>query len=944
MAKEYLISKNITGAFTDAKKFTISLWLKRNNIDAGINMVICHGYSGSGFDILSRMNDDYGGDAIRFQSQSPSLTSNIYPKNKLRSSTDWYHIVWAIDSTLSTDSDRVKLYTNGIRDTEFDATTFPSLNANIINTALNSTSGRWILNAHMGVIDGSSVAQHGSHQISEVYFIDGQAHGPTVFGQSRPMNNNNTINSWTPRSPGYVRSVVAFGNEGFYLPLNNSNNLQSVVGAHPYWRYVEGSAYIDHHPRLSQLYFVDSSGAKRTVNQFTANNQADGGVYQVGTQTWTASGNSTIVGVGGYVSYNGERGSKYAVQYSDNNSTWTTAWDGTFTADDYGFHTFYPQLGWDYQTSDRSVSNDFNNMGVTAEATSTDSATNNFCTINHDAYVGVGKSNIIDNGGRVAGDSTSAGGGAYSSLPIPPAGKWYFESWMPWDADVNASSNLFGVILKKNYEAGSTQGYRVRSGAQVYLQNAVGNSSASGATSWAAGDVIGCALDFDNRKIWISKNGSWYIGDPNTSSSAATFDSIDNNDDYLAVFQFDNVAGNKVAGANFGQGIIGLETNFTSDDGYGSFVYDPPTGFDSICEENIRKHRSITFNPKERFAAKTWTGTSSYGNTIDYGFKPDFVMIKSYAGSLAHHWRSYDSVRSETNCPPLYPNQAAVENSYNDDPSLSFNSTGFTMVAGQGQNGINVSGTSYIGYGWGTGSASNVSNTNGATASTVKADTASGFSVATFTHPGTATTVGHGLNKAPELMILKSRNTVNNWDVYHKINGPLSRIRLNGPNAPEVSIVWNNLDPTASVINLGGGWYSGASNIVAYCWHSVAGYSAFGQYRANDSVQGSYVYTGFKPAMVIVRPIGTGTNMGVNTDWTIFDTTRSPINPATRRLEINSSGFDNADGRNTNNAIDFLSDGFRIRAANWYETNATLVNPYLYMAWAETPSWLNKGH
>jgi hypothetical protein len=111
---------------------------------------------------------------------------------------------------------------------------------------------------------------------------------------------------------------------------------------------------------------------------------------------------------------------------------------------------------------------------------------------------------------------------------------------------------------------------------------------------------------------------------------------------------------------------------------------------------------------------------------------------------------------------------------------------------------------------------------------------------------------------------------------------------------------------------------------VAYCWHSVPGYSKIGSYTGNSSDDGPFVYTGFTPKYVMIKRTGVG-------NWDIFDSVRHPNNPVDQPLWA-----DLPDGEQDENVhrVDFLSNGFKLRDDS---ASINLSGTYIYMAFAETP-------
>jgi hypothetical protein len=253
----------------------------------------------------------------------------------------------------------------------------------------------------------------------------------------------------------------------------------------------------------------------------------------------------------------------------------------------------------------------------------------------------------------------------------------------------------------------------------------------------------------------------------------------------------------------------------------------------------------------------------------------------------------------------------------------SFNSDGFTLGA---DDGANYSSGSGVAWTWDAGTTT-VTNTQGSISSQVRANATAGFSVVTYTGTGVNATVGHGLGVAPAFIIVKRRNAITNWPVRHTSIAAASSIQLNQTSAAaSATTVWNSTAPTSAVfsigtdstINLNGGTY------VAYCFAPVSGYSAFGSYTGNGNANGRFVFTGFRPAVVIVKMSSSTGN------WTILDSKREGYNVDNDPLFPNLA---NAEG--TTDLIDMTSNGFKVRTTDaTFNTNA---GTYVYAAWAESP-------
>jgi hypothetical protein len=285
----------------------------------------------------------------------------------------------------------------------------------------------------------------------------------------------------------------------------------------------------------------------------------------------------------------------------------------------------------------------------------------------------------------------------------------------------------------------------------------------------------------------------------------------------------------------------------------------------------------------------------------------------------------------------LSSNTTAAEGTVNAFPDAdygfvsSFDSGGFSVndgaVATTGGY-VNYSGRTYVAWNW-KANGSGASNSAGSITSTVSANTTSGFSVVTYTGTGANATVGHGIGIAPRMIIVKRRNGVDIWPVYHESIGNTQYLRLQGTNPAGTFNVWQNTSPTSSVfyistdstVNTSGGTY------VAYCFAEVAGYSAFGSYTGNASADGPFIYTGFRPAYIMLKRTDT-----VGYDWYVFDTKRNTYNLTNASLYPDLSAVE---GVSSVSVLDILSNGFKMRGSSG-GTNPS-SGTMIYAAFAENP-------
>ena len=336
---------------------------------------------------------------------------------------------------------------------------------------------------------------------------------------------------------------------------------------------------------------------------------------------------------------------------------------------------------------------------------------------------------------------------------------------------------------------------------------------------------------------------------------------------------------------------------------------------------------SSIVKPSVHFNTKLYTGTGATQAVTGVGFQPDWVWLKSRSNSTYH--LLYDAVRGATK--QIYSNTTSAEGT-DTNTLTSFDSDGFSLGADSGS-GANINGYTQVAWNWkanGAGSA----NTDGSINSTVSANTTSGFSIVKYTGTGANATVGHGLGVAPKMIIVKNTEATENWLVYHQSLGNTSVLKLNETSAKGSSqYYWNNTSPTSSTFSLGASSEANtnADVNIAYCFAEKTGYSKFGSYDGNGNANGTFVYTGFKPAFVIVKVSSGGTG-----DWQLFDNKRIGFNGGNYRLKPSSSSAEATDS-----LIDFLSNGFKLRDAGG-SFNAS-GDTYIYMAFAENPLVANSG-
>ena len=341
-------------------------------------------------------------------------------------------------------------------------------------------------------------------------------------------------------------------------------------------------------------------------------------------------------------------------------------------------------------------------------------------------------------------------------------------------------------------------------------------------------------------------------------------------------------------------------------------------------------------DPSAHFQSAIWSGTGSalsvtFGGNSD--MQPDMVWVKNRTVSSDH--RLSDSVRGTSS--HLVPNDAAAIDT-SSTALTAFNSDGFSVGTEQS---YSQSGKNHVGWAWkaGTSFTNDASGTGiGTIDSTGSVNTDAGFSIVSYSGNSTAgATIAHGLGATPKMMIVRKRNSAENWLVYHASTGNTGATLLNGTNAFFQDNMWNSTSPTSSVFTVHGddGANGSGGNYIAYCFSEKKGYSKFGSYTGNGNADGTFVYTGFKPAFFICKRYNDS-----GYDWLMYDNKRQvSFNVIDDFLKPNLSDVETTG--NANQSLDFLSNGVKHRG-NGASSNGDGV-VYIYMAFAENPFTTSTG-
>ena len=344
--------------------------------------------------------------------------------------------------------------------------------------------------------------------------------------------------------------------------------------------------------------------------------------------------------------------------------------------------------------------------------------------------------------------------------------------------------------------------------------------------------------------------------------------------------------------------------------------------------------------PSDYFDTLLYTGDNSNRTFSGLDFQPDLAWIKARNNTTWH--LLYDAVRTAGTGKELHSNSTQAEGASNS--SLygylsAFTSDGFSTVNGSSSSdALNEVNRTYAAWNWKAGdtntsvSASGSGN-NAINACTHRANTTAGFSIIKYTglnseiSNGQKTKVTHGLGVKPDFLIIKDRDGTSNWIVTRGIDNDTHTV-LNATNAQSGSLFTGNQnqsDSTHFVVGNEGAVNANGDEFIAYCFAEKQGYSKFGSYTGNGNADGTFAYTGFKPAWILIKRYSTAGN-----DWGLFDNKRLGFNVDNEELRPSSNDVEQTDDR-----LDILSNGFKIRLAG-AGFNAS-GDTFIYMAFAEAP-------
>jgi hypothetical protein len=549
--------------------------------------------------------------------------------------------------------------------------------------------------------------------------------------------------------------------------------------------------------------------------------------------------------------------------------------------------------------------NDWTVNGLAAADQMTDTPSgSNFCTWTPLKFRDPAKLAVLSDGNLAAlFDNGTYLEYSWGTMALPAEGKWYWE----YKCTAVGGESSYGISGINVPEGNPDVARTYRENGKKYLN--MGSATTYGDT-FTTNDVIGVAVDMDGGNLYFYKNNTIQA-----SGTAAYTDLLTALPD----------GGWTPLGAGYNNASV--LANF----GQTAFAYTPPTGYVALNTANLPEPTigpNSTTLTSEVFDSILYTGNGtaigSGGKTISsLAFQPDFTWIKNRDAADSH--MLFDASRGVTN--HISSDSTAVQVT-TAESLTSFTATGFTL----GNNvAVNTNTEDYVAWNWKANGAGAANEDGSINTTKTSANTDAGISVITYTgNASYGQTVGHGLGVAPQVVICKNLSNTRNWRVYFETLGATKYINLDDSAVAGTYGSWNDTAPTSSVFSTTDASaadratnYNG-DTFVAYCFAEVEGFSSFSSYTGNGNADGPFIYTGFRPAYVMIKSVSTVHS------WWITDTVRNTSNVIGDYLYANL-----ADAEYNAVQMDALSNGFKLRTTG--TTTNSSGNEFIYMAFAENP-------
>ena len=878
---------------SNRRTFTISAWVKRSKF--GIFPAI-FGQTDTSGSYMFYMVFDTNDQLYILDYDYPSNNYHFVTNRKFRDPSAWYHIVLAVDTTQATNTNRSKLYINGVQETSFGTANYPAQN---LQTFVNHTTypvriGRlgW---GHTQYMDG---------YMAEYNFIDGLQLTPSSFGETDVLTGQ-----WNPK-----KYVGSYGTNGFYLNfLDNSgttattlgkdssgngnnltpNNFSVAAGA--------GNDSLEDTPTnnfctLNPITFGSGGGEPSATlsngnldfTESSSSNRTAVSTFGLKTGKWYFEFLSTNTGTfsigwhdfennqGSFYRNNGSYSSSFGGGGTSGYSSWTTN-DIVGVAIDFDSGKIWYAKNNTWQSGDPATGNSPTNTFTTGRTLHTEAFTDNSSGT---------KSGSFNYGQRPFTYTPPTGYKSICSANLPDPTivlpNKHFDTLL-WSGNATTSDrSITGLNFQPDWAWTKTRNFAyhhalfdsVRGPANRLNsdQNYVENFTSGG--NLASFDSNGITWDYGTGNEWWNLSGknylSWNWNAGETDSATYTVKVVSD-------------SGNKYRFNDFGTSAVTLDLA----EG-GTYTFD-------------QSDSSMSSHPMQLSTTANGThgGGSAYSTGVTYQLDGSTVTASAFISGF-----------SSASSRKLIITVAASA------PTLYYYCYYHSGMGGQAN----------------TNSTLGSSNFDGTLQATVKANPTAGFSIVSYTVSNiSGMTMGHGLGVAPVIAISKKRSGTSDWSVQfiNKLDNSTDYMFLNKTDAKGDTSTYF----TSTTVKDGFGSGSNGDTIIQYVFSEVSGYSKLGAYTGNGNADGPFVFTGFRPAWIMTKRTNGGSQ-----NWLIHDTKRDPHNVANKKLAPNSNYQENNAsyiGSSSQDTIDILSNGFKMRSNN----NHTNISggTFIYLAFAESP-------